>query len=119
MVRGSGFIMLHTGSILQHSSSIDSVFKITLKCVFSEGVIVRVFGSDLSLLFTWISGGKKVYKQKFQIFCHCEDLNPTHVDSGNSPQLQRMWDSALRMVSSGFISSESLFGNMFSDMSML
>lgn len=30
-----------------------------------------------------------------------------------------MWDSALRMVSSGFISSESLLGDMFSDMSRL
>lgn len=44
--------MLHTGSILLHCSSMASAVKITLKCVFSEGVMVRVFGSDLSFLFS-------------------------------------------------------------------
>lgn len=59
MVRGSGFIMLQTGSILPHCSSMASVFKITLKCVFSDGVMVRVFGSDLSFLFSWKPGKNK------------------------------------------------------------
>lgn len=56
-VRGSGFIMLHMGSVVPSPSwdfsSMASVLKITLKCVFSEGVIVKVFGSDLSFLLTW------------------------------------------------------------------
>lgn len=64
IVRGSGFIMLHPGSILLHCSSMASVLKITLKCVFSEGVMVRVLGSDLSFLFTWMPE-KKAYKHKF------------------------------------------------------
>lgn len=67
MVRGSGFIMLHTGSILLHGSSMVSVFKITLKCVFSEGVMLRVFGSDLSFLLSWITE-KKVYRHKYIIY---------------------------------------------------
>lgn len=56
--------MLHVGSILLHFSSMASVLKITLKCVFSEGVMVRIFGSDLSFLFTWIPENK-AYKHKF------------------------------------------------------
>lgn len=62
-VRGSGFIMLHAGSILPHCSSRASVLKITLKCVFSEGVMLRIFGSDLSFLFTWISGKQNIKTQ--------------------------------------------------------
>lgn len=58
MVRGSGFTILQTGSVLLSpsldSSSMASVLKITLKCVFSEGVMVKVFGSDLSFLLTWM-----------------------------------------------------------------
>lgn len=62
-VRGSGFIMLHAGSILPHCSSRASVLKITLKCVFSEGVMLRIFGSDLSFLFTWIPGKQNIKTQ--------------------------------------------------------
>lgn len=65
MVRGSGFITLHAGSMLPHCSPRVSVLKITLKCVVSEGVMLRIFGSDLSFLLTWISGGKKTYKDIF------------------------------------------------------
>lgn len=54
MVRGSGFTILQMGSVALSSSlsSMASVLKITLKCVFSEGVMVSVFGSDLSFLLT-------------------------------------------------------------------
>lgn len=58
MVRGSGFIILQMGSLVLSvsldSSSMASVLKITLKCVFSEGVMVNVFGSVLSFLLTWM-----------------------------------------------------------------
>lgn len=55
MVRGSGLTMLQTGSVVlflsvDSSSSMASELKITLKCVFSEGVMVNVF--DLSFLLT-------------------------------------------------------------------
>lgn len=36
------------------SSFMASEQRITRKCVFSEGVMVNVFGSDLSFLLTWI-----------------------------------------------------------------
>lgn len=100
MVRGSGFTMLQMGSVvlclsLESSSSIASELRMTLKCVFSEGVMVNVFGSDLSFLLTL-------------------------VDSGNSPQVHCMWASALSMLSVGFtISSESLLGDMGSDTSVV
>lgn len=71
MVRGSGFTMLHTGSIWLHCCSMASVFKITLKCVFSEGVMVRVFGSALSFLFSWIPGKKKSVQTQFS---KCSDI---------------------------------------------
>lgn len=58
MVRGSGFTILQMGSVVLSppldSSSMASVLKITLKCVLSEGVMVNVFGSDLSFLLTWM-----------------------------------------------------------------
>lgn len=44
----------------------------------------------------------------------------TLVVSGNSPQVHCMWDSALSMLSAGFtISSESLLGDIASDISLL
>lgn len=56
MVRGSGFTILQTGSVVPRppldSSSMASELKITLKCVFSEGVMVKVFGSHFSFLLT-------------------------------------------------------------------
>ena len=55
MVRGSGFKIWQMGSVgpAVDSSSMASELKITLKCVFSEGVMVNFFGSDLSFLLTW------------------------------------------------------------------
>lgn len=56
MVRGSGFTILQTASVVPRppldSSSMASELKITLKCVFSEGVMVNTLGSDLSFLLT-------------------------------------------------------------------
>lgn len=58
MVRGSGFTILQMRSSVLcftlASPSLASKVEITLKCVFSEGVMISVFGSDLSFLFTWI-----------------------------------------------------------------
>lgn len=58
MVRGSGFMILQTrsevSSLCLDSSSIASLLKMTLKCVFSEGVMVKVRGSGLSFLLTWM-----------------------------------------------------------------
>lgn len=57
MVRGSGLTILQTGSVFlspsPESTSIASELKITLKCVFSDGVMVNSFGSVLSFLLTW------------------------------------------------------------------
>lgn len=57
---------------------------------------------------------------KFRTDSTSLDLWLTLVDSGNSPQVHCMWDSALSMLSAGFtISSESLLGDMGSDISLL
>lgn len=49
------------------SPSLASKLEITLKCVFSEGVMISAFGSDLSFLLTWIQTQKKVqYKKLFK-----------------------------------------------------
>lgn len=133
MVRGSGLTILQTGSVVLcpslDSSSMASVLKITLKCVFSEGVMVNVFDSDLSFLLTWIrerteQGRLGKYSHKSSLFqrpkFRSDSSSLTLVDSGNSPQVHCMWDSALSMLSAGFtISSESLLGDMGSDISLL
>lgn len=71
MVRGSGFTILQMGPVVLSPSldcsSMASVLKITLKCVFSEGVMVTVFGSDLSFLLTWKQ--EKQHKIKFKYKC--------------------------------------------------
>lgn len=57
MVRGSGFTSWQTGCVVScpaaGSAAMASEVKMTLKCVFSEGVMVKVFGSDLSFLLTY------------------------------------------------------------------
>lgn len=124
MVRGSGLTILQTGSVVLcpslDSSSMASVLKITLKCVFSEEVMVNVFDSDLSFLLTWIrerteQGRLRKYSHKSSLFqrpkFRSDSSSLTLVDSGNSPQVHCMWDSALSILSEGLtINSESLLG---------
>lgn len=123
MVRGSGFIILHMGSgvlsLCLGSSSMTSVLKITLKCVFSEGVMVKDFDS---FLFTCRPENNRANysKHKHSEILTSLEVSLTLVDSGNSPQVHCMWDSALRKLSAGFtINSESLLGDVDSDISSL
>ena len=56
MVRGSGLTILQMGyvslALSLDPSSISSELKITLKCVFPNGVMVNTFGTGLSFLLT-------------------------------------------------------------------
>lgn len=63
MVRGSGFMIPQMRCVVPSPSlsSTASVLEITLKCVFSEGVMVSIFASGLSFLVTWMQERKMVF----------------------------------------------------------